>query len=912
MKKFSFTRSMMALAMPLTLTLTACHSEQEYQQPSEAEAVTIAEKALGVTIDPDQSWNMTQDVTAKISVNIDYGEKYDVTIYSNDPLVDKVGYKLATGSIDNGGTFTAQVVAPKDRKSLMVGVANSKGYTYYKSVPVNEGKLDTRFGDPATTAPAFNTPAFTPAFAPATTPAFASRRSITAPSVPDITIPDANYVNTYLDGAKEPTAENTVDNYDNGYDVAATEGHWEETAGAITTWPTLPGFMFTVDPNWNSFAGKDEDLAFWNNTVVPLKNAYDNVTLQNDYTNHPQEYINTYNSKIDAFYAIVKALGESRKHWLNVWTQPVYGVYTPGSRTWIEGTDASRVEDPTYVRKFVINQGNSWNDYINVLESEGISDGKLTGWERTIVIKGTWNLNKDQKVGSRGQVIVASGGVLNIASGCTLKLVNQARLVIMPGATVQGAGNIMVTNGNDEGFENYNGGTINITGRFNNNFGKFFNYGKFYATQYEAGGQESNFYNHGVAHIKNGGTDREAYLTPNARIFNACQWYCEEDMRAYIIEMTSGSYFYVGGQLEMSCGTDGSNDPTYVAMAAGALMQVDDLDNNNTSWVGPTSGYAVVETGGISYLNWTGAEPITSGYFINNIAVSVDDPTVGAGNGQGTDTYVALRDYVLNGYGSTGNVFDPIGKVPSPDGNGGAVLVSKGGADLTLDASAGFVAGQEGCSPGYNGEPIIIPTKSPIYSYAFEDSRDCDYDLNDVVLKAYEDGNHVILKLVACGATLDLQVRVYDNAGDDGLSYGGNYITLRGGNGYEEIHDIMEVDKGTMVNTQAGRQGATKNPYTFYLLKENYDYSKLRLAIWVPEHSEEIRLSEGGQAWGTGNAPYGVRIPEDWKWPKEFINVVNAYPDFATFATDASNTTGQTWYKNNNVVARSVMDENDL
>lgn len=919
-----------SIALTVCLMLTSCNKEEFEQQPTEAEAITIAEEVLGFNIDPNQDWNMTQNVTANVTVNMDYGEKYIVTVYSNDPLVDKIGYELASGAIENGQTFTAQVVAPKAKKSLVIGIANSKGFTYYKSVPVDNGNLNTKFGTTAA-------PQYISTYAPNFAPSFAANRSITEPSVPDITIPNADYVNTYLDGAVEPNETNTTHNNNGKYWVDGTERTWVVDS---KTWIVdVPGhnediienrWVDGVDWGWQ-FAGVAATIATgygheWFN--------YKNQGISDTDYNYWVTYCLPYIQENWAFYGatnkngaatklIVDYLrGSGRSSWANVWTEGREGGYQDvvvGSQWvpeqghweetghWEEATEGHWVEDENWVTKFKIETGKSWNDYINVLGSEGLTDGQPNGSERTIVVKGTWNLNKDQRVGSRGQVIIANGGVLNISSGCTLELVNQSRLVVMPGATVQGAGNIKVTNGNDEGFENYNGGTINITGQFNNNFGKFYNYNKFYATQYVAGGQESNFYNHGVARINNGGTDRNAYVSPNARIFNACQWYCEQDMRAYIIEMVSGSYFYVGGQLEMSAGTDGSNDPTYVAMAAGALMQVGDLDNNNTSWVGPTSGYAVLETGGISYLNWTGSEPITSGYIINNIAVSVDDTTVGAGQGQGTDTYVALRDYILNGYGSTGDFFDPIGKTPCPDGNGGAVLVSKGGADLTLDAAEGFVAGQSGCTPGYNGTPIIIPQDKLPYSYAFEDSRNCDYDMNDVVIKATEDDEYIILKLVAAGATLDLNLRLYnyDEYSPNNNYYGTSYITLDY-NDKTEVHEMMGVDKGYMINTNADNGwGANATPIEIRVSKSEYnDYRALRLAVYVPAQkgkaAYEMRLS------GSGTAPYGVIIPEDWKWPREWVNVKTAYSQFEGFAEAAG--TNEEWYKT--PTSSAVMDEN--
>ena len=687
MMKMNGVKGLAALAM--TAVLAGCHKFDTIEQyrVSEEEALANAELALGFEIDPNQSWSMTSNATANVGIDVDYGENYNVKIFSNDPLVDGVGYVLAQGEIENGKTFKADFTYPSGKKSLMVGVTNSHGYSFYRTAPVVNGKLDLQIGAAIANAP---------------------RRSMAAPEVPNITV-TAEYAASFLEGAKEPTDENVVDDYDDSYYVEGTPA----TEGTPDTYP-IEWF------NWNEI------------------NAY-------RYNNNGSTEYNFIHTNLEPWWAGNYAFYNGATTRENAWTVLVELCRNAGMLKFLSvqpgtpGTPATEgywVYDETFVTKYKIT--GTWSKNIDKLGSNS----------RTVYVSGTWNIPNGSGTGENpiniaqanagSVIVVANGGTINIPKNAELILANQARLVVMPGGTVQGEGTLHVTNGNAEGFENYNGGTINV-GKFNNNFGKFYNYNSFKCVQYVAGGGESNFYNHGVAHITNGGTDKNAYLTPNARIFNACQWYCEDDMRAYIVEMTAGSYFYVGGQLQMSAGTDGTDDPSYVAMAAGALMRVGDLSNNNTSWVGSTTGYAVVETGGVSYLNWTGSEPITDGYFINNIAVSVDDKTVGASQGQGTDTYVALRDYILNGYGATGDVNDPIGKTGT--GNGGAVLVEKGGANLKIDASEGFVAGQKGCTPGYNGEPKEEQQEKQIYSYAFEDTKLGDYDLNDVVIKVQENAD---------------------------------------------------------------------------------------------------------------------------------------------------------------------------
>ena len=565
-------------------------------------------------------------------------------------------------------------------------------------------------------------------------------------------------------------------------------------------------------------------------------------------------------------------------------------------------------KDETYVTKFKVM--GSYTGNIDVFGRRPTSMYIGNG--------GTWTLSNEngnanytigQTANAGSVIVVDNGGTLVIPQYAKLDLANEARLVVMPGGTVRGAGEIAVHNGNAAGLEGYNGGTIDIA-TFNNNFGKFYNYGTFKATLLKGGAKQSNFYNHGVVHITRTGVKAENgdgnYENANTRIYNACQWYCEKDMHSYVLELAGGSYFYVGGELNLSDGTDGTATNSYVSMASGALLRAGTLSNNNTSWYGPTSGYAVAEVGGITYINWTG-QPISDGYIINNIAFSVEDKTIGAGQGQGVDTYVALRDFVLNGHGSTGNVFDPIGK--ETVGNGNAVLVAKGGANVTIPRSEDFETGVKGCTPGYNGVPSTVdptPTPTPdptpdpdpepdptptiveerpsVWSYAFEDTPLGDYDMNDVVLKvsyAYDetqkkvDYDHLSVTLCCTGATLELK------------AYLGDQVLF----GDQEVHKALSRVAPEMVNTGAG---PTADPYTITInTPDDFEFGTADFWISSPLVPGGVHVAKRGED------PHGVVIPADWAWPTEYTNIKVAYPNFIEFAKDASTTNEAVkgWYK---------------
>ena len=851
-----FVNTMAAVVMGLAVT--SCSDDDLF---TEQDALKNANKVLGVEIAANHDWKMSSAVSTAITINLDYDETYDITVYSNDPLTNEYGTVLTQGTVKSGETFVRSFEYPKALTSLFVGVRDSHGHTFYRTAPVADGKLSMTVGTPAVAS------------------ARGMFKSSTAPAVPDITIPDAAYASSFLNGAKEPNAQNVVDDYDNSYYVdgtPATEGHWVDGTNWGWIWD---GTGSTLNYNYAQAAQQgvsQEDITFWDTYCAP-------------YNQQNWSFYGANNQNDAATKLIVEYLrGTGRGSWANVWAEGSAGHYEGGSAA----TEGHWVYDETYVTKFKV---------------EGSYTGNIDVFGRrptSMYVSGTWTLANGanewnvlgQTANAGSVIVVASGGTLVIPKYAKLDLANEARLVVMPGGTVTGEGEIAVHNGNAEGLEGYNGGTIDVA-TFDNNYGKFYNYGTFKCTNLKGGAGQSNFYNHGVAHIvrsrvanANGGN----YDTPNTRIFNACQFYCEEDMRAYIIEMTSGSYFKVGGELMMSTGNDGTNDDTYVALAAGAMMEVGSLYNNLTSWIGPTDGYAVLQAGGISYLNWDGNEPITKGYFINNIAVSVDDTTIGAdpnggnqGKAKGIDTYKAMRDCILNGYGSDVNNYGSAGKTASPNGNGGAVLVNKGCANMSVPADEGFTLGVAGCTPGYNpGTPPRKKVKAQIWSYAFEDSRRCDYDMNDVVLKVsyYQpdeytiDSTKVDVTLCCTGASYSLTVWLNQNQ------------IL----GQMEVHRALAGTAGKFINTGhdlSNDKFQQKAAVTIPLIKPQ-GFNIASADFWIKSPEGEVHVAK------TSQDPHGVIIPGDWRWPLEWTCIKDAYPDFVEFAKDPSNPAYAGWYNN--------------
>lgn len=522
--------------------------------------------------------------------------------------------------------------------------------------------------------------------------------------------------------------------------------------------------------------------------------------------------------------------------------------------TWI-----SYNADETYVTNFKIT--GTWDGDINVVASEGLADGVPTNCERTVVVTGKWNLTKDQRVGSKGRIIIANGGELAISEDKTLEMVNQSRLVVLQGGKITGAGNIAVTNGTAEGNENYNGGEINITGYFNNNFGKFFNYGKFKCTQYRAGGQGqfAAFYNHGVVNINNGG-DPGSYVSTNARIHNACQWYCQTNMRAYILELASSSYFYVGGELEMSCGNDGSNDETYVAMAGGAYLKTNTLNNNNTNWYGTSEDApGIVEIGKITYLNWTDE---TAGFFRGNLYVSIDDQTnLVDGNGMANEICSV-------------KFWNTPGKyLPYKD-------TEKGGAEVTVPGDENFVLGESGCAPGYEGTSTrtdVAPVKIIAEDLSVDEKG--DFDFNDVVfLIEWVSETEAKITLQKAGGTLPLVVGVAAGQEESNGEFHEN-----------EVHKRFNVSTGTMVNI--GSKGVVRDEVSFNVSgtfsMDNFAANCNNIRVAVKKNGEWHELTAV-----RGKVPSKIAVAKRYVPCNERDDIETTYPLFPSWVENPT----ITWY----------------
>ena len=169
--------------------------------------------------------------------------------------------------------------------------------------------------------------------------------------------------------------------------------------------------------------------------------------------------------------------------------------------------------------------------------------------------------------------------------------------------------------------------------------------------------------------------------------------------------------------------------------------------------------------------------------------------------------------------------------------------------DIIIELEGGYVI------------PDIPEPKLNVFTYCFEDTKvDSDYDMNDVVIKAYRTNEATIMyHLVACGA--------YDKVSVYGLNCG----AIQDG---AEVHSLFGVSNPkTYINTDGSSYSdviATRTvDKDFSLLDAAQQPYIVDLTTGV-----EVRLATAGQN------PWAILIPTDFRYPSERISVTKAYPLF--------------------------------
>ena len=701
------------------------------------------------------------------------------------------------------------------RKQLMTGVAAAAiclGFascSRYDFTPINEGEqayanyenaFIEKFGEPA--------PDQTWGFGSSDTKA---TRSITSPTVATASQPyNEKWVADYLTTATEVNSTNAVDDADDGKNVKC---EWYPNGGGKLS-PLMNNYNYCV---YEGSPVTQNDKDWYTKNILPLLTACNNNWYGTEYA-----------------YTILMKLKEYTGDY-NYW-----GLNVVSEGGW--------VPDPNYVRNFKITD--TWNGPINVVESEGLNGTTKTNSERTVVVKGKWNLTEDQKVGSLGRIIVADGGEIVVSSGKTLSSVNEAQIVVLPGGKITGDGTVAFHNGTSSDLVSYNGGTFDV-GTFNNNGGDFYNYGTLKAGTMDGGAGNSHYYNHGIVNIGQTGS------SANLRLYNACQFYCSGNMHIRNYEGIGGSSLICNGELMLSTSYDGTGEPTYVGLAAGALVQCGTLNNNGTTWTGPTSGYAVLDViDRITFIN------NNVGDFSNNIYLCAGtwDNILNAGNYAKNTAKEAFFGKKAEYYSVEGIINNNTVKI---------ITKSTNEKDEVIPTD-NYEAGVKGCTPGFRGKVVEEPKPIRVIAEDLSASEGSDFDFNDVVfdiqLNWPAQGQHTIT-LQAAGGKLPLRIGELEDE--------------------NEVHKLFGVNINTMVNTEDWT--AHKDPYKF-TISGTYESEK-EIPIWVRKGNTWCELTAE-----RGRAASKIAVSTDYQWVKELNDISKAYSDFDTYVGSGTPTE---WWKNN-------------
>ena len=171
-----------------------------------------------------------------------------------------------------------------------------------------------------------------------------------------------------------------------------------------------------------------------------------------------------------------------------------------------------------------------------------------------------------------------------------------------------------------------------------------------------------------------------------------------------------------------------------------------------------------------------------------------------------------------------------------------------------------------------------VETKSQVYTYAFEDTKLGDYDMNDVVLHVWRDTKkkaELTVQLVATGAFNNLKV-FYD---DHGVKYSEPVALFDG----KEVHEALGIKAESFGNTE------TQNVASLPTTNIQYDYAKFRYYkadFYIVDMATGAEVHLPSAQGLVGSAPYAICVPCRWQWPTEHTPITRAYPSFTGYAAN--------------------------
>lgn len=246
-----------AAALTMVFALVSCTQGFDFEKQEQQASLDNAQQTLGFYIPDNQDWVMTSTVTANIPINFEAGETYTVKVYSNDPLMDGVGYVLTKQTVANGQNFTASFRAASYKQAYSIGITNSEGKTMYRTAYLEDGMM-TEFVEDQ--------------------PIETNRAATRSITVNGDTYSTFNFPsNDELTGAF-PTAIPT-----GSIEVGSISDLWN-------TWSNDNNKNFQITSSGDFEIGG----SYYNNSVSKIKNIYVNTNGNVTITNNGLDYINIY------------------------------------------------------------------------------------------------------------------------------------------------------------------------------------------------------------------------------------------------------------------------------------------------------------------------------------------------------------------------------------------------------------------------------------------------------------------------------------------------------------------------------------------------------------------------------------------------------------------------------------------
>lgn len=182
-----------------------------------------------------------------------------------------------------------------------------------------------------------------------------------------------------------------------------------------------------------------------------------------------------------------------------------------------------------------------------------------------------------------------------------------------------------------------------------------------------------------------------------------------------------------------------------------------------------------------------------------------------------------------------------------------------------------------------------------IFTFAYEDTKNGDYDLNDVVMQVWLQQEYVWgvgnrpcfkVRLVAVGAKDPLTIHYRDAAT-------GEVHNLFDG---KEVHEVMGVDGDSFVNTET--INVTKLPEcSIFRESDYYGLEKVTISradFYIKNLRTGVEIHTPASQNLIGRAPMAICVPKEWKWSKERVSIVNSYKAFGAYASDMN--VNRDWY----------------